>query len=164
MKTSKRNAWSFISGVIAFNRYLQRPCNLKFCEKRCTCATFRALASWWRRAKSYTWKQLGRGWLTQRSWFHFLVYEKWLMLAITTKFEPKIQWLPCLKFDNNLSFIRQEFFFVVDGITSDIRRHANTRQFFNVLSQKLSSLRRRRSDAFSSKLRLPSRRNSDASL
>ena len=185
MKTSKRNAWSFISGVIAFNRYLQRPCNLKFCEKRCTCATFRALASRWRRAKSYTWKQLGRGWLfplspttsmthqiqcvgfrlTQISWFHFLVYEKWLMSTITTKFEHKIRWLPCLKFDNNLSFIWQtQLFFVIDGITSDIRRHANTRQFFNVLSRKLSSLRRRRSDAFSSKLRLPSRRNYDASL
>ena len=111
MKTYKRNAWSFISGVIAFNRYLQRPCNLKFCEKRCTCATFRALASRWRRAKSYTWKQLGRGWLMQRSWFHFLVYEKWPMSAITTKFEPKIWRLPCLKFDNNLSFIRQTQFF-----------------------------------------------------
>ena len=130
MKTSKCNAWSFISGVIAFNWYLQRPCNLKFCEKRCTCATFIALASRWRRSKSYAWKQNGRWWLfplspmtsmthqtqcvgfwlMQRSWLHFLVYEKWLMSTITTKFEPKIRRLPCLKFDNNLSFIRQTQF------------------------------------------------------
>ena len=33
MKTSKRNAWSFISGVIAFNRYLQKAMQFKILRK-----------------------------------------------------------------------------------------------------------------------------------
>ena len=43
-------------------------------------------------------------------------------------------------------------FIVVSGITSDIRRQANTRWFFNVLSQKISPLSCQMFDVCSSKL------------